>query len=108
MKSNTIHRGDLNCTTNDVTHLLNLAIELFIEGKNFLKGRIKGSPLRGKAKLLLVAIDDQHVVMRLHGLQLLTYGGLRHFIEPSRLGEAFCLDQIAEGFEILDVHRIHV
>ena len=85
MQANAVDSGYLYRSAYDVPHLLNLAIKLFIEGENFLEGGIQNRTLRSKPELLLIPIDNQHFVMRLHSLELLANGRLRYFVQTRRL-----------------------
>ena len=104
MQSNTVYRGDLNCSAHDIFHFLNFAVQLLVKFQNLLEGSIECCSLRSKAELFLIAIDDQHVVMCFHCLKLLTYCRLSHFVQSSGFRKAFSLDQITKGFEILYMH----
>ena len=81
-----------------------MAIQFFIQGQDFLESRIQSRSLRSEAKFLLIAVDDQHVIVILHGLELLTDGRSSHFVQSGRLREALGLDQVAEGLEVLNMH----
>ena len=89
MQSNTVYRGDLNCSAHDIFHFLNFAVQLLVKFQNLLEGSIECCSLRSKAELFLIAIDDQHVVMCFHCLKLLTYCRLKSLRSVERLSKNF-------------------
>ena len=104
MEADTVYRGDVNAAADYFLHLQQFTAQPFVAMKNLFPAFVKLGSFPRQSKLLLTAINDQHIKVFFHCTQLLADRGLGHSIQLRRARETLVLNQVGKYLEILNMH----
>ena len=104
MKADAVYRRDTYSATDDITDLLEFIVERIVQVDDLLRVLVQNFSLPRQAEFLFAPLNEQGLEGALQRTDLLAYRRLRNFVNLRRFGKAFCLCQIAEDFQTLNLH----